>query len=499
MNDRRRLTYLIGLMVLLAISVTGVSTFAFYDAYFEQQRARLTELAKSQARLMEAVARFDQAHSEDDHIDGASGATLSQIKEAHSKFEGFGETGEFVLAHKGPEKINWLSKRRHEESAINDFTAYTDMIAEPMVRALDGEQGSLVGLDYRGVTVLAAYEPVAILNLGIVAKIDLSEIRAPFLQSGAIFSIIGIFLVLFTGYLFRRIGSPVIQHLETALEDLKTSYDQQETLIGERTAELNSELTMRRMIEKSLVQAKTEADTANRSKSQFLANMSHELRTPLNSIIGFSEILKDEMFGPLKNEKYKDYASDINHSGSHLLSLINDVLDVSKIEAGALALEDEIFDPRNPLAESARMVAERASSAGIRMSFHTSENLPFLIADEIRVKQMILNLLTNSIKFTPKGGHVQASIRGQLGSELEIEVADNGVGIAEEDMEQVMQPFGQARQDASLKSEDGTGLGIPLIKMLIELHGGTMELTSNKGEGTRVILRFPKERTTKPV
>ena len=326
----------------------------------------------------------------------------------------------------------------------------------------------------------------------------MTEIRAPFIQAGAMFSVIGIFLVFITSFLFFRFVNPLIQHLERALAALKKLFNEQESLISKQTVELNSELNMRKMIEKSLIRAKTEADEVNRSKSEFIAHMSHELRTPLNSIIGFSEIIKNEMFGKIGNEKYKDYAFDINNSGAHLLSLINDILDVSKIEAGAVTLSDDIFDPRTPLNESIRMLKNRAHNAGIQITSEVSDECPNLKADELRVKQMILNLLTNSIKFTPKGGKVQILVHGHLNAGLEIEVTDNGVGIAADDLERVMQPYGQAGHDAAVRVEESTGLGLPLINMLIELHGGTMKLTSAKGEGTQIILRFPKTRVVAP-
>ena len=151
---------------------------------------------------------------------------------------------------------------------------------------------------------------------------------------------------------------------------------------------------------------KPEAYEANRSKSEFIANMIHELRTPLNSIMGFYEIIKNKMFGKISDEKYKDYAFDINNSGAHLLSLINDVLDVSKIEVGAFTLSDDIFAPRVPMNESIRMLKNRVHDDGIQYTSEVSDECPNLKADKLRVKQMILNLLTNSIKFTPKGGKV---------------------------------------------------------------------------------------------
>lgn len=498
-NERRRLFILIGLMAFLAVSVTAVSTFVMYNAYFDQQKSRLLELAKSQARVIEAIARFEQNQKSSNQAQAPFHDALAQIRDAHKQLVGFGETGEFVLAYRKGERILWLTESRHEAGSVPVSTSFDVLSATPMRRALEGKSGSLQGLDNRGEPVLSAYEPVALLNLGIVAKINMSEIRSPFIQAGILFSLIGIFLVLLMGMVFYRIGNPLVSHLQRALKDLKQSHDAQESIIEERTAELRSELTMRELIEDSLVEAKIQADSANHTKSQFLANMSHELRTPLNSIIGFSEILKHEMFGPLNNEKYQSYATDINNSGTHLLTLINEILDVSKIEAGAFTLDEDIFDPNQPLQESLRMVEDRAKRAGLQMTCEVPNDLPCLMADQLRVKQMMLNLLTNSIKFTPKGGSVHISMHGHLDAGLEIVVADTGIGIAENDIEQVQLPFGQAIRDPMINHEDGTGLGLPLIKMLIELHGGTMKLTSQVGQGTQVVLRFPKERVSEPV
>jgi hypothetical protein len=187
---------------------------------------RLIELAQSQARLIEAIGHFDIVHSQTDHLDGALGATLSQIKEAHSRFEGFGQTGEFVLAYTSSAKIAWLSQRRHETQALDTTINHNTLIAAPMVKALKGESGSMIGSDYRGVSILAAYEHVDVFNLGIVAKIDLAEIHAPFIQAGAMFSVIGTFLVFITSFLFFHIGNPLIKHLEHALAALKKPFNE---------------------------------------------------------------------------------------------------------------------------------------------------------------------------------------------------------------------------------------------------------------------------------
>ena len=250
----------------------------------------------------------------------------------------------------------------------------------------------------------------------------------------------------------------------------------------------------RALIEKShsLAVAKEQADLANRAKSEFLANMSHELRTPLNAIIGFSEIMKDQLSGPLDNPYYQEYVRDIYASANHLLEVINDILDVSKVEAGKLDLQESSFEVDNAIQSAIRLVIERAQEAGVAIDFMPRPDLPRLYADARRVKQMLLNLLSNAVKFTATGGRI--SVETQLGGDgMSISVADTGIGIAADKVAMVFTPFAQV--DGSLKRKyEGTGLGLSLTKGLVELHGGTITLESVLGKGTTVTLWFPNER-----
>ena len=250
----------------------------------------------------------------------------------------------------------------------------------------------------------------------------------------------------------------------------------------------------RALIEKShsLALAKEQADLASRAKSEFLANMSHELRTPLNAIIGFSEIMKDELSGPLENPYYQEYVRDIHASANHLLEVINDILDVSKVEAGKLDLQESSFDLDSIIHSAIRLVIERAQDAGVAIVFAPDPDLPRLYADARRVKQMLLNLLSNAVKFTATGGKV--SVETQLTADgMSISVADTGIGIAADKVAGVFTPFAQV--DGSLKRKyEGTGLGLSLTKGLVELHGGSITLESTLGKGTTVTLKFPNER-----
>jgi len=239
--------------------------------------------------------------------------------------------------------------------------------------------------------------------------------------------------------------------------------------------------------------AKDEAEAANQAKSGFLATMSHELRTPLNAIIGFSEMMLREVLGSLGNEQYRAYVGDIHASGTHLLQIINDILDLSKAEAGKIDLSEEVFDLRDIMRSVGQLTAGRVHAAELTQDIDFPDELPPLCGDERKTKQVLLNLITNSVKFTPAGGAITISARWNLQRGLAVTVADTGIGIPEEDLERVLKPFEQV--DSSLsRQHQGTGLGLPLVKAIMELHGGRLELKSELGVGTEVTVIFPPER-----
>jgi signal transduction histidine kinase len=240
-----------------------------------------------------------------------------------------------------------------------------------------------------------------------------------------------------------------------------------------------------------------EAQEASRSKSEFLANMSHELRTPLNAIIGFSELMQAGTFGPLGNERYVDYAGDISASGRHLLRLIDDILDLSKVEAGAMPLVESDVDYHGLIRASMRIVAGRADQAQVRLVSDLPDNLPDVMGDDLKLKQILLNLLSNAIKFTPAGGTVTLRVRRQPDGALRTDVSDTGIGIAEGDLARVMRPFVQV-ESATSRRFAGTGLGLPLARRLVELHGGTLTLASVQGQGTTATMVIPASRLRMP-
>jgi two-component system, cell cycle sensor histidine kinase PleC len=235
------------------------------------------------------------------------------------------------------------------------------------------------------------------------------------------------------------------------------------------------------------------AEDANRAKSAFLANMSHELRTPLNAILGFSEVLEQELFGPLQNKSYKDYAGDINTSGRYLLTLINDILDLSRIEAGRRDVMEEPVTMKDCMDHARSMLANRIASKSITITVDAAASLPKLLCDYRAVNQIAINLLTNAVKFTPENGKVTMSARVQLDGRMAFIVSDNGPGIPKAEQQQLLQAFSRGAH-ATKQAIDGAGLGLPIVKGLMDIHDGQLVIDSESGKGTDIICYFPMKR-----
>ena len=254
-----------------------------------------------------------------------------------------------------------------------------------------------------------------------------------------------------------------------------------------------TDVTELRRREIGLQAAKEVAETANRAKTEFLASMSHELRTPLNAIIGFAEVMHMELLGPIGNRQYYGYVGDIHESARHLLNLINDILDVAKIEAGRTELHEAPLDIRNMFDSAARLIRERSLRAQVQLEISVDQGLPNYNADERKLKQVLINLLSNAVKFTPAGGRIKMQARRDENGDLIMTVADTGIGIPPGALVNVMEPFGQV-DNAINRKYSGTGLGLPLTRGLVELHGGTMTLASEQRVGTTVTIRLPGSR-----
>ncbi len=404
---------------------------------------------------------------------------------------------------------------------INLVLRHTSFAALPQVQAAlranaDPLDTARVGRDESGTKVLSAYKTVEPLGWRVFVEEPLSEAYAPLraaIWRTALLLVVFLLLAVATSvYLARRLVQPIEsiqvaaakigsgeldQQIVVSSNDelgaladefnrmaaqLRESYAGLELKVEERTRELATALS-------ELDEKGRELQAASQHKSDFLANMSHELRTPLNAIIGFSQVLREEIVGGI-NEKQAEYLEDILSSANHLLSLINDVLDLSKVEAGQVELEIAPFSLREALERGVLMVRERAMRDGVEVALVTDPDVDLVVGDERRVRQVIFNLLSNAVKFTPAGGAVDVSAE-QVDGEVRVAVTDTGPGLAAEDHERIFDEFQQTKTGIELR--EGTGLGLALSKRLVELHGGRIWVDSELGRGSTFVFTLPLE------
>jgi two-component system cell cycle sensor histidine kinase PleC len=298
-------------------------------------------------------------------------------------------------------------------------------------------------------------------------------------------------LPLFMMLMLNREISRRVEHAVALEQESEKVHIERAALLA-ITDELAKERVKLRRSNKELALARRRAEEANRAKSIFLANMSHELRTPLNAVLGFSEIIRDRLFGN-DLERYAGYAADIHHSGSHLLNIVNDILDVTRIDAGKFELREEKVRLAELLDESLLAVEPQAAKGGISLKLRAPEACATINGDKTKLKQIIINLLSNAIKFTPSKGSVELFARAEADGGLTVAVRDTGIGMASHEIRDAVQLFGQVDNSLS-RRYDGAGLGLPLAIQLAELHGGTLTVESAPGLGTTVTVRFPCER-----
>ncbi len=325
-------------------------------------------------------------------------------------------------------------------------------------------------------TVVTAFVPAAVyatmtpIALGIVVFMRPSSLHGPI----APMTLLSVGTLLYFVVLARRIYASQLDSLAFQAE--------KDLLIGElEQAKAISDEARRR------------AEEASLAKSRFLATMSHELRTPLNAILGFSEVMKSELFGPHSVEAYREYSNDIHSSGEHLLMLINEILDLSRVEAGRYELKEEAVLLPGVIEDCRHLLTLRAKKRDVTLNEIVEPDMPRIWADERAVRQIALNLLTNAIKFTPQGGQVTVKVGWTITGGQYFAIKDNGPGIPEEEIPVIMSSFGRGSM-AQKNADEGTGLGLPIVKGLVELHGGTFTLRSKLREGTEVIVVFPPER-----
>jgi two-component system, cell cycle sensor histidine kinase PleC len=322
--------------------------------------------------------------------------------------------------------------------------------------------------------VVNNFMPVLVAGTGVMTVAV--AIRCASQNEPIFIALAGLIIVLEAFFLF------IARQLGDTARDMVKFKSQKDTLIDELK------------LERDRAEAeKIKAEAANKAKSTFLATMSHELRTPLNAIMGFSEILKREMFGPLSVPAYKDYAGDIHHSGTYLLDLINDILDLSRIEAGRREIQEEPFDILACVISARALLSGKAKEKSIAVNVEITPTLPKLLGDLRGVNQIVINLLTNAIKFTPSGGKVVISAARNASGGMVMSVKDNGPGIPAHEVQSVLTSFSRGSL-ATKEAVDGAGLGLSIVKGLMDLHGGEVSILSELGKGTEVLVTFPAHR-----
>jgi PAS domain S-box-containing protein len=588
-KDRKMILTQVLVLSGIVFLVLSTTLYLLYETAFEQQKRRLLEMVTSQKLLIESIDKFNQELVMEG---GSFSVTLSQIQRAYKRFEGLGDTGEILLGTIEKDGIRFLSKQRHDgEKAISLGLRLKN--AEPMKKALSGMTGAITGLDYRRKMVLAAYTPIASLNLGLVAKVDLDEIRAPFIQAGLYGASFAVFLVLIGVYYSTRAGEELIagskanqQKAEEAQERLKKSNEVQtflasiventdQAVIGKDlngtiltwnqgaqntygyTAEeaigknitlifpkvriwesnviiakvktgvkiynqetqrltkdgtlldvsftvspirntgnqvigassIARDITEKKKVEQEIKKAKENAESANLAKSTFLANMSHEIRTPMNAILGYAQILGgDESL----NVDQVNSIKTIERSGNHLLGLINDILDISKIEAGKTTLTLTNFNLSELANDLEAMFRLRCQEKDLGLDIEHPLEYPmkeFLVnGDERKLKQVLINLLGNAVKFTNLGTIKLRYSCKSLENHFLFEVIDTGRGIDPEAQGSIFEPFKQEKDGVRA---GGTGLGLAIAKKQVESMGGQLKLESKPGEGSRFYFSIP--------
>ncbi|MCG8406667.1 MAG: response regulator [Phycisphaerales bacterium] len=608
-NHRRRLLFYSALITACStIAVTVVAVFALYGAAVEKHGEILAYSVRSRARLIETMAQSDKEFAARLDIHDPTLLTLEKLVEAHESYPDFGMTGEFTLAKRVGDQIVFLLSRRHDSPTATSSIPWSSEAAEPMRRALSGQSGSAVLLDYRGESVLAAYEPLRGLPFGIVSKFDLSEIRAPFFESALIMSVAVLLLIAIAVGLTYRVYTPILNRIDEANAKLiKVNHDlsaqkfaldkhnivsianvkgdityvndtfceisgfSREELIGQNhrivksdvhSAEfyrtmwrtiskgqvwqgvfknrrkdgsfywvdativpfkdengkireyvaIRTDVTKLKKIEEKLSQinrehqlqqeklqeqqdqlihinanlqdAQAKAILATRAKSEFLANMSHEIRTPMTAILGFTETIADNVTEPETIEA----TEIIRRNGEHLLGIINDILDLSKIEAGKMTIERIPCSPHEIASEVASLIRVRVEAKGLKFNIETIGAIPESIqSDPTRVRQILLNLVGNSVKFTEVGG-VRLILRFTDNDScpmMQFDVVDTGIGMSEQKATKLFQAFSQG--DTSMARQfGGTGLGLTISKRFAEMLGGDISIVdTQEGVGTR--------------
>ncbi|MGE0173199.1 MAG: ATP-binding protein [Oligoflexales bacterium] len=417
----------------------------YYRVTFDQRKQQLVEIASTHADFIGAVARFDAIHSQHDHPHGARAATLSQILDAQKHYTGFGRTGEYLLGDQvGNEIFLYLSKGGRKEMTAK--VSWNDKSAEFMRLALSGKSGIMEGVDHEGEPVLAAYQPVPDLKMGIVAKINMDELREPFVWAATVSGTVALLTIGLGVFLIHRLMGPPLRQISDNISRI---------------------------------------EAAKNAKDRFFASVSHEIRNPANVIMGFSQVLEGQPppadLGPALDA--------IKRNVKHLLSVVNDILDLSKVESGELTMEALQCSPCHIVEDTLQLLESSAKAKGISLLAEYHGIIPtVIVTDPTRLKQVLLNIVSNAIKFTDQG-YVKLITRAREDPDsektsLQFIIEDTGIGMTKEQLNKLFKPFAQA-ENSTTRKYGGTGIGLYLSKLLIEKLGGKIRVSSVAGKGSQ--------------
>ena len=464
MGNNERIIRLGIITIICVICSLAVMLTILYKSAIETEKINLLKMVEMQSSLIRSVARHDAVYAQNNFNFDPVVETFSQISTAMKDNPGFGKTGEILIGIKNNNEITLLMSQQGA-SPLSNPISLKSKIAEPMRLALSGSTGIITALDYKGSVVIAAYAPLPELKAGLVIKIDKKEVVEPFIRAGFIALLASFPIVVIGVLIFNKVGLPLIDQLEKNISDLKET-------------------------RQALNQALRAAEEQNNNKSEFLANMSHELRTPLNAIIGFSDMIRGEVMGPVGNLRYIEYAEDIYSSGEHLHAIICDILDLSKIETGLFEIHMEEISLPPLLDFCISTVKSLTVKKNIKLKSNAHDHNVILSTDPLMLKRVIINLLNNAVKFTENGGTVELRVSLNNSGGLLVNIIDSGIGVSEADMEKIFEPFMQA-QNSHASSQSGTGLGLPISKQLTEAISAKFSLASTVGKGTDCTLTFP--------
>ncbi|MDH5184960.1 MAG: response regulator [Gammaproteobacteria bacterium] len=492
-SARRKMGMLILIMVVITTVVGSVAFISIYKESLSVQKNTLQSLAHSQADLIDSVAVFDSIHSTNAHLAGAQGATLSQVKSAHEKMRDFGESGELSYVWVDGGGAYYLFDLRFGSEAEDNIVRPESDVDEIIKRAFNGDTSSTIATDYRGEIAAYGFAKVRSMPLVVLAKLDLDEIHAPYINAAILSIVVGIVMIIIGAALFLGLTNPIISRLADEIRvrtraeyELQQAYGSLEQTINERTKELKDK-------SEALTGALAESEAATKAKSEFLANMSHEIRTPMNGLLGMLTLMR---YTEMTNEQ-REFVDTAYSSGESLLTLLNDILDFSKIEAGKLELEYIDMDLRDLVEDIAALMASAAHQKGMEIASIISPDLTqWLKGDPTRLRQILSNLVGNAIKFTSTGEvviYVSKMDEHEDNIGVRFEVRDTGIGIDAQARDSIFESFSQA-DGSTTRRFGGTGLGLTISRQLVELMGGSIGVDSELGVGSTFWFEIPMQK-----